>query len=72
MNDMGPYMTQEEVERCQAELAAKWAEEERQEAYAAVSRAMASYRWWGFTSILCTIRMFITSMRLRLGMKLWP
>jgi hypothetical protein len=48
------------------------AEQEREAAYAAVSKAMATYRWWGFTAILCRVRMFITGIKLRLGMKLWP
>lgn len=48
------------------------AEEERQLAYAAVAKAMATYRWWGWTSIVITFRMFLTSCRIKLGMKLWP
>lgn len=48
------------------------AEQEREAAYAAVSKAMANYRWWGWTSIVIVFRMFLTSCRIKLGMKLWP
>lgn len=50
-------------------LLAEW---ERQEAYKAVSKAMSTYRWWGWTALICKLRMFITSIKFRLGMKLWP
>ena len=48
------------------------AEMERQEAYEAVSKAISSYRWWGWTMLMCRLCMFITSIKLRLGMRLWP
>jgi hypothetical protein len=48
------------------------AEAERQAAYEAVSKAMATYRWWGFTSLLATFRIWLTGVKFRLGMKLWP
>ncbi len=68
----GSLMTQEEVDLCQRELEEKWREEELQAAYAAVSKAIASHRWWGWRSISNSVRMFITSVKLRLGMRLWP
>lgn len=52
--------------------ALKQAEWERQEAYKAVAKALSSYRWWGWRSISNSVRMFITSIKLRLGMRLWP
>ncbi len=55
----------ERDQRLQAEL-------ERQEAYAAVAKAIAQHRWWGFTSLLQSFRLWVTSVRFRLGMKLWP
>lgn len=48
------------------------AEAERQEAYKAVSLALAKHRWWGWGSITRSIRMWITGVKFRLGMKLWP
>lgn len=45
---------------------------EREAAYAAVSKAMASYRWWGFTALLAGFRIWLTQVKFRLGMKLWP
>jgi hypothetical protein len=41
-------------------------------AYAAATKALASYRWWGWTNIISTVRMWITGVKIRLGMKLWP
>jgi hypothetical protein len=57
------------------ELAAarqRQADAEREAAYAAVSKAMASYRWWGFTALLASFRIWLTQVKFRLGMKLWP
>lgn len=62
--------TQEDEEHAAALL--RMEEAEREAAYAAVSKAMATYRWWGWTALLCKVRMFITGVKLRLGMKLWP
>lgn len=63
-------MDPEEHERCVEQQ--READAERQEAYAAVSKALASYRWWGWTSITNAIRMWVTGVKFRLGMKLWP
>lgn len=46
--------------------------ERMEEAYAASAKAIASYRWWGFTSLMMHFRLWVTSVKLRLGMKLWP
>lgn len=39
------------------------AERERQAAYAAVTKALASYRWWGWTNIVNTVRIWLQSLR---------
>lgn len=38
---------------------------ERERAYAAVQAALATYRWWGWTNILNTIRLWIQDRRSR-------
>jgi hypothetical protein len=48
------------------------ASRERQAAYEACKKALATYRWWGWSSILSSIRMWLTGVKFRLGMKLWP
>ena len=65
-------MTQSEVEQCQEELTEKYRQEERQAAYAAVAKALAKHRWWGWQSISSSVRMWLTGVKFRLGMKLWP
>ena len=67
MQDMGPEARTEEEQEYERQVLA-----ERQAAYAAVSKAIASYRWWGWTSISCAVRMWVTGIKLRLGMRLWP
>lgn len=39
--------------------------QERADAYAAVNAVLASYRWWGWTNIVNTIRLAIQAWRLR-------
>lgn len=59
-------LTWEEEKAIQAELGAKYeaeAEVERRLAYAAVQRALTSYRWWGITNILNSIRIWVQSWR---------
>ncbi len=59
-------LTWEEEKAIHTELlAARAAEEakERARAYAAVSAALASYRWWGWTNIVNTFRLFIQRCR---------
>jgi hypothetical protein len=48
------------------------AELERQEAVAAVRKALASYRWWGLSAVLNRLRMLVTRVKMRFGMRLWP
>ena len=69
MNLAEIFAKNDELDRLEREAQA---EREREKAYAAVSRAITSYRSWGFTALLCRFRMFCTSIRIRLGMKLWP
>lgn len=38
--------------------------QERAEANAAVKAALASYRWWGFTNIVNTLRLKVQAFRL--------
>ena len=52
--------------------ASEKADKEREVAYLAVSKALATYRWWGFTNIVHTVRICITRIRLFLGMRMWP
>ncbi len=59
-------LTWEEEKAIHSELLAARAREEaieRAQAYAAVSAALASYRWWGWTNIVNTIRIWIQSWR---------
>ncbi len=42
-----------------------FAKEEREAANRAVSKALASYRWWGWTNIVNTVRLKIQAWRLR-------
>lgn len=44
-----------------------FAMQERTDAQAAVARALASYRWWGWTNIVNTLRLKIQAWRLRHG-----
>lgn len=44
-------------------------EAERADACLAVSRAISSYRWWGFTNIINTIRIAIQAWRFRRAKK---
>lgn len=41
------------------------AEQERQAAYTAVSAALSSYRWWGFSNIINSVRVFVQCWRQR-------
>ncbi len=55
------------------ERLAMLAEQERQAAYAAVSKAIARHnRWWSIAGLVMSFRLWVTSVKLRLGMKLWP
>lgn len=59
-------LTWEEEKALHAELLAARdaeAERERQRAYAAVSSALATYRWWGWTNIVNSIRIWMQSFR---------
>jgi len=47
-------------------------DKELQEAYAVVSKAIATHRWWGWTSLVNHARMTVTRIKLWLGMRLWP
>ncbi len=54
-------LTWEEEKAIHTELVARrdaLAEQERQAAYAAVTAALAAYRWWHLGNILNTIRMW--------------
>lgn len=44
----------------------------RELANEAVKAALAKHRWWGFTSLLSSFRIWLTGVKFRLGMKLWP
>ena len=46
-----------------------FAAEERAAANAAVQRALSSYRWWGWTNIVNTVRLAIQAWRLRRNAK---
>ena len=46
-----------------------FAAEERARAYEAVNKALATYRWYGWTNIVNTVRLFIQSVRWRLRAK---
>lgn len=48
------------------------ADEEREAAYAACSKAITSFRWWGITNIILNLRLWLTGLRFKLGQKLWP
>lgn len=65
-----PYHGESDMER-EARLT-DLADAEREAAYAACSKAITSFRWWGITNIVLHVRMWITAVRLRLGQKLWP
>jgi hypothetical protein len=70
---LSDYVTHAAMEETEQEREIRLLEDaERERAYAATSKALSSYRWWGFTNILFAFRMWCTSVRLRLGMKLWP
>lgn len=43
--------------------------QERADAQAAVAKALAGYRWWGWTNIVNTIRLAIQAWRLRRAKK---
>ncbi len=61
-------LTWEEEKAIHSELlAARRSEEalERARAYAAVSAALATYRWWGWTNIVNTVRLAIQRWRQR-------
>ncbi len=65
-------LTWEEEKALHTELTAArdaLAEQERQRAYAAVSAALSSYRWWGWTNIINTIRCAIQAWRQRRALK---
>ncbi len=70
MNGMAPGgragLTYEEEKALHTELVARrdaLAEQERQAAYAAVSAALAAYRWWGLTNIINTLRIWVQRLR---------
>lgn len=70
VGDIHACREESEEERAERlEFLAHW---ERQAAYEAVAVALAKHRWWGWGSITRSIRMWITGVKFRLGMKLWP
>lgn len=44
----------------------EFAAQEREEAMRAVNKALSSYRWWGWTNIVNTVRIAIQQLRWRL------
>ncbi len=63
-----PMVTWDEEKAIRSDLqsrAAQQAELERQEAYRAVSVALAKYRWWHWNSIVPTVLLWIQSWRSR-------
>ncbi len=64
--DKAPGVTWEEEREIHNRLALRRKADESAEraaAYAAVQAALANYRWWGWTNIVNTVRIWIQSWR---------
>ncbi len=72
MNIVRVYATRQESDAERDIHLQMLAEFERQEAYKAVALAIANHKPWGWTSIVSSIRLWLTRVKLRLGFKLWP